>query len=407
MKIQILGNNQTKINSIYKISYLSLSQPISFDLFDVNIIDLQDENLWRNDGRGCSTINDIGDFKSLHEIIKNSKHNILIALPQNYTFKYDKFRDSYSYEEKLKDMIGDLKKIFEELFPKEIKNRYNLIYENSITNLKNSSFSSAFCFTNLLNLKNKTIAEGSKRATTIQLKENLFITTLKLRSPKGNLDELLLSLGLVEQRQIVPQWLIDFECFNDKEQKDKSARNKEKIQKLNEEINQANEILNQNLYYKTVLTETGEPLVKIVFEMLGRLLNYDLSHFADKKDEDFRITIDDSIFIGEIKGINTNVKKVNVSQVDTHCKNCEDEFEDETKKVKGLLVINHQRDKNITEREAVNPNTISLAEKYEILIIPTIDLLRIYEQYIAGELTTERIIDQFKKQTGLIDISKI
>ena len=82
MKIQILGNNQTKINSIYKISYLSLSQPISFDLFDVNIIDLQDENLWRNDGRSCSSINDIGDFKSLHEIIKNSKHNILIAFFQ-------------------------------------------------------------------------------------------------------------------------------------------------------------------------------------------------------------------------------------------------------------------------------------------------------------------------------------
>ena len=407
MRIQIVGNNKTKINSTHKTVYMSLSQPISFDLFDVNIIDLQDENLWRNNGRSCSSINDIGDFKSLHEIIKNSKHNILIALPQNYTFKYDKFRDAYSYEEKLKDMIGDLKIVLEELFPQTIKNRYHLIYENSITNLKSSSFTSAFCFTDLLNLKNKTIAEGSKRATTIQLKENLFITTLNLRSSKGNFDELLLSLGLGEQPQIVPQWLIDFECFNDKEQKDKRARNKEKIQELNEEINRANEILNQNLHYKTVLTETGEPLVKIVFEILGRLLNYDLSHFEDKKDEDFRITIDDAIFIGEIKGINTNVKKVNISQVDTHCKNCEDEFEDEVKKIKGVLIINHQRDKNIVERETVNPNTVSLAEKYEILIIPTIDLLKIYEQYIAGVLTTERIIEQFKQQIGLIDISKI
>ena len=102
------------------------------------------------------------------------------------------------------------------------------------------------------------------------------------------------------------------------------------------EIDKANTLLDKNLYYKSVLYETGDNLVKVVTEMLGKLYNYDMSKFVDKKDEDFRIVLDDKVFLGEIKGINTNVKKKNVSQVLQHCSAFEDDNQNGI--VKGLLI---------------------------------------------------------------------
>ena len=73
-----------------------------------------------------------------------------------------------------------------------------------------------------------------------------------------------------------------------------------------------------------MLTETGENLVEVVFEMLGKMLDCDLSEFVDVKREDFRIKLKDITFIGEIKCINTKVKSGNISQVENHCRIYED-----------------------------------------------------------------------------------
>ena len=171
------------------------------------------------------------------------------------------------------------------------------------------------------------------------------------------------------------------------------------------DINKSKEKLNKNLYYKSVLTETGENLVEVVFEMLGKMLDFDLSEFVDVKREDFRIKLKDITFIGEIKGINTNVKSGNISQVENHCRIYEDEAVSANENIKGLLVINTQRTKKLEEREAVHVNSIELAKKYGVLIITTDKLLTMFEKFLSEEITTEQVIGIFKTQTGLIELN--
>ena len=156
-----------------------------------------------------------------------------------------------------------------------------------------------------------------------------------------------------------------------------------------------------------MLTESGDNLVEVVSEILGEMLNYDLSGFVDKKKEDFRIKLDSVTFIGEIKGINTNVKSGNISQVENHCRNYEDELNGSKENIKGLLVINTLRDKRLAEREEVHINSIDLAEKYGVLIITTVKLLKLYERFVVKEVSSENIIEAFKTQVGLCDIDKI
>ena len=66
---------------------------------------------------------------------------------------------------------------------------------------------------------------------------------------------------------------------------------------------------------KSVLYTNGDELVQVVFEILEELLGCDLSQFVDLKKEDFLFTIEDTTFIGEIKGVNSNVKNPNITQL--------------------------------------------------------------------------------------------
>ena len=236
--------------------------------------------------------------------------------------------------------------------------------------------------------------------------KNCYLTTLLLSDSNCNLMDYLAFIGIKEKEQTeIPKWIKDMSFFDDEKQKNEINKNNAIIETAQAEIDKANKVLDKNLYYKSVLYETGDNLVKVVTEMLGKLYNYDMTKFVDKKDEDFRITLEDKVFLGEIKGINTNVKKANVSQVLQHASS----FEDDNKNisVKGLLIINHQRDKTLGERENINSDIIKFATKNDVLIIQTIDLLRIFEKFLNCEVTSENIIEQFTNQSGMIDISKI
>ena len=56
----------------------------SLDEFDINIISLEDKNLWCNIGQTTDRINDMDDLKSLSIMIDRSKKTkIVILFPQN------------------------------------------------------------------------------------------------------------------------------------------------------------------------------------------------------------------------------------------------------------------------------------------------------------------------------------
>ena len=164
-----------------------------------------------------------------------------------------------------------------------------------------------------------------------------------------------------------------------------------------ERISASEEKLNKNLSYKSILYTTGDELVNIVFEILGKILNYDLSNFKDKKHEDFLIKQSDITFIGEIKGVNSSIKNQNISQLEVHYQTYKDELENENKveNIKALLIMNSNKDRKPEEREKIHENQIKLAEKYGSLII--------FEAFENKELTTEKIKDIFINKIGLLN----
>lgn len=410
MKIQIISNTKNIKIEGYEVIYSTLNNPKTFDSYDVNIIDLQNENLWKNEGNSFTTIKYIADFKTLQPLIEsNQKSNTIIALPQNYIF-YKPSEKEYEDSFRLKNGIENLKSILSNILPKCLLKdsvyTYNLAFENSETKCGKSIFKSAFYFSQFPSKAEVTKANDSGKATTLKVTENCFITTLNLTDTDCKLKDLFDTLGIKDNEFNYPQWLIDLERFDDKSQNETITKSESEIVELQKVIKEAQDKLQSNLRFKSILTENGDALVEVVFNILEKILNCDLSSFKDEKKEDFLIKLENCTFIGEIKGINTNVKSENVSQVEVHYQSYLEKLDEETieENVKALLIINSQRSKPIDERDEVHINQINLAKRNGSLIIPTISLLEIYEKFLNKKITTEDVIKIFTEQEGLIDL---
>ena len=72
-----------------------------------------------------------------------------------------------------------------------------------------------------------------------------------------------------------------------------------------------------------------------------------------------------------------------------------------------MLIVNYERNKDISERDEVNEMQINLAKKQETLIIDTKSLLDLYELLLNGSISRESIIDYINDNFGLIDVKKI
>ena len=208
---------------------------------------------------------------------------------------------------------------------------------------------------------------------------------------------------LIKGIQEAPEWMEGLNMFDDSNQLKIIQENNMVIEMANENISNAMEVINQNKRYKSVLYTSGDELVEVIFEILENMLGCDLSEFTDKKKEDFKFKLNDKVFIGEIKGVTPNVKKSNVSQLDVHVQEYLDDNDEESKNIVALLIINHQRSKPISAREGVNDEVIKLAERNGSLIVETITLLKLFEQYLLGEKNRDECIDSLVNNTGLLN----
>lgn len=388
-----LCGNGVKVNSIHDAE--------SLDSHEINVIDLTDKYIWRNVGNNTRSINSIADLKSLSIMLSNSyKSKNVILLPQNLKFLSNMGYDNkYLHEYELKDMIGDIKEILGKLYT-PIQN-LNLVYENTQSQIENKNLLASFYF-NVEGENVLTRSIGSLKPTTIILNE-MVISTLLIENYEELID-FLRTTKLVEDKQEVPGWMEEIKMFDDNIQLQIIEKNNETIKDANDSISKAMEVINKNKRYKSILYTNGDELVEEVFEILKEMLGCDLSDFYDKKREDFKFEIGGKTFIGEIKSITPNVKKANVSQLDVHVQ----EFLDENKDIKGdvvaLLIINHQRNKSLEDREPVMEDQIKLAERNGSLIVETITLLKLFEQYLNKVKTREECITILEKNKGLLRI---
>lgn len=211
---------------------------------------------------------------------------------------------------------------------------------------------------------------------------------------------------MLEENEEVPSWMNDYNMFDDDSQLRLIEENKKIIENSRVKIEDAKAALERNNRYKSVLYTSGDQLVSVVFEILQDMIGCDLSSFIDIKKEDFLFEIGDKVFIGEIKGISTNVKSANISQLDVHIQTYLDNHEDKTlDDIVALLIINHQRNKPLAQREDVQIDQINIACRNKSLILETITLLKMFEKYLKKELTREKCIHLLEETQGILKLN--
>lgn len=374
----------------------------SLDNYDINIFDLSSEYIWQNKkGYEYSPSTDTllsSDFHSIKKMIKNSnKTKILIILPQNIYFQGII---------QLKDMISIFKKIIGQLI---VFDFVSLEYENNDTLIKNNEYNSAFYFINNIG-NNITKARNSEKITTISM-DNVVITTLNLleKNDISVLFDFFEEAHLIDEVKNYPDWLEKYNFADDEIQYNKIEQAKAQIEVQKCIIAEANEVLMKNLRYKSILFTNSTDLVKVVFEILEYIFDISLDDFKDDGKEDFLFKKDDITFIGEIKGVTSNVKNEHISQLEVHWSKYTDKLQAEnvTEDIKKILIINYERTRDINIRNEINKMQIDLAEKRNTLIIDTQKLLTIFEKLLNNELTKDKVVNYIKKHSGVVVLDEI
>lgn len=411
--IQLITENnnlkeQAKNNSEFKVNCLKNIE--SMDEYDINIIDLNSENLWYNKAGNQESINEINDLKHLKNTIENSlSSKMLIILPQNLNYFWHKYNNKYLNEEQLKNEVKLIKKIINEniyCFP------FDLYYEKSITQIGDKRISSDFCFNNKQIVDTKwTICKvteilssnKSKKINTIKVDDKIYITSLNINE---NIDLIIEFLKYIKiynaNEEIIPKWIKDINILNDIEIKKQLSQIEENILKLEQNKVHIKEAIHENNKIKSILYETDKKLQNKIIEILNEMLDYNDDNFIDEMEEDFRIKKENITFIVETKGLKRNIAGTDVSKTFNHVLMYEEKLQEigEKENVKGIFIVATQRDRCLQEREKTPDRQISIAERNNILIIRTEELLKLFEAFRNKKIKTEKIIKLFNEQIG-------
>ena len=303
-------------------------------------------------------------------------------------------------------MIPIFTGILSQLIPLE---KLNIVYENSTTIINNESVNASFYFNNTM-YDNLTISKDSDKPTTI-IFERVIVTSLNIiQKDNSNLLKMYLNeIGLLKEEIEFPDWLYKYSFNDDDIQNNNIQQAKEQIKIQKDIIEQANKKLQDNLRYKSILYNNSDALVEVVFEIIEYIFDISLSDFNDEKREDFLFKKDNITYIGEIKGVTSNVKYENISQLEVHYSKYLDKLQENemSEEIKKLLIMNYERTKDIMLRDEINKMQIDLAVKNDTLIIDSKTLLTIYERLLQGKITKKEVIDYIKCSSGIVDLNKL
>lgn len=405
MSVQLI--NLHKVNdgnfSVNEVS--DFSSPKSFDMFDIHIIDLRSEHIYRNkQSMNAVRVDCISDFLTINEMIANSKKTKFIFIyPKNINFLALYEFGLYKISKRIKDIILYVSGVFSVL-NKELN--YKFSFERTETKLSdNVNIAADFYFPERDDFEILLRSIDSDKVTCCK-KDNLFLTTLDILTDE-ELQLFLEKVGLkATSNAVAPDWMNKVMLFDDEKQLKNIEDNKVQIKSCQNSIAVSKDKLIENSRFKSILYTSGEDLVEVVKEIFSKIFDVDFSRFKDKKKEDFSFTFNDKIFIGEIKGVNQNIKATNLAQLDLHFTNFIEEGSDDLDEnnIHKLLVMNHQKDKDLKDRIPVDQQQIDMAKnKYESLIIETVELLEMYDKFTRGEMTQKECFDLIC-QNGILKV---
>lgn len=406
MRIQIVSSDnygQMKENGM---CVSSLSNPISLDEFDVNVIDLSTPSLWRSKQTAPISVNQISDLISICQMVeKRSTSKILYILPPNCAFSYHyseycKRDNGYQKKVPIKDCLSCVVDVLSKALPFAVMPA-SIIFENTTTVVGDIPYSASFYFEGFPAI---TRSNKSEKNTTIDFGGFAIVTALQVLESPDKLVNFLKFIFPPAECEPTPPWAKEIKILNDTELSTRIEKANEDIRQLEKMIDVADKGLQENARIKSILYTSGDELVDVVFLILEKILSCDLSQFEDEKREDFRIEKGSYTLIGEIKGVSSNIKNEHISQVDVHYQVYLDNLSEQERQeeVYQVLIINPFRNKPLTEREPVHETQIKLAERNKCLIIETITLLKLYERFVAGKISVSECEKLFKERIGLL-----
>ncbi len=409
-KIQLVTYEPNKFKDYdNKIDINDFNKLEALDNYEINVIDLSSIEIWTNKGtkEDKPSLNSrmSNDFVSINKMISNSKKTkVVICLPQNINYHwkyYDEFRNS-----QLKDIIPTFSKILAQLIPIE---GFNIVYENSSTIIGSNYIKASFYFDND-EFDELTISRDSEKITSIH-SDNVIITSLDIIQSTNSsiLNDYLREISLLNDDVEYPDWIYKYSFNDDDIQNNNIQQAKEQIKIQKDIIEQSNKKLQDNLRYKSILYNNSDALVEVVFEIIEYVFDISLSDFNDEKKEDFLFKKDSITYIGEIKGVTSNVKYENISQLEVHYSKYLDKLQENgiTEQIKKVLIMNYERTKDIMLRDEINKMQIDLAVKNDTLIIDSKTLLTIYERILQGKITKNQVVDYIKNSSGIVDLNKL
>ena len=177
------------------------------------------------------------------------------------------------------------------------------------------------------------------------------------------------------------------------------------IDKCEADIRLAKGKLMEYADFKRVLIESGEDLVVSVSKLLKEITELSVDCKDDKK-EDCRLVngAGNVVALIEVKGLNGNVKMSNVSQAFEHR-----ERTPGYENLPVILIANTFIGGARSEAEkdkAPEEEQVRLAERHKVLILRTLDLLRMYNAVSSGRCAKEEIVRLLLTKVGWLRFEK-
>lgn len=196
----------------------------------------------------------------------------------------------------------------------------------------------------------------------------------------------------------------DYPAYLDELEIGKEAAVREEISRLEAQIDELRSELEQARRAKRILYLTAFDLELEVVRFLDEDLGIRGRHIPGNV-EDLRLVNDDSAdwCIGEVKASGTgNVARADLGLLDIHRKeaNLPDDFP-------ALLVVNtfHGR-RNLAQRDQpVGPNEIKRGFEDHILIVRTLDLIRLKQLAIANRPATDKFVGEIRDGGGWFEVN--
>lgn len=405
MRIQLITERDLQSSQFPNLTINHFLTPQAIDEFDLNVIDLTSESLWMNKHNGTDRVNSTNDFKSIFKMVGSSSlAKVLYVLPPQLQYHYYFSYSKYQFSMWIKDCIESvlLPILDTVVFP--AASIFNLQFENTRTVINGIEYCADFFFTCSCNGA-LSQSDHSAKTTTIKLdEERIFVTTLQIFESFASMTNFIHNIIYPPERNDFPKWFTSIQFGDDADQYRIIQEQMDLIDQAEKKKQIAEAKLSENDEYKSILYTNGDELVRVVYKILQQLLSCDLSAFVDEKREDFLIEKEECTFIGEIKGINTNVRYEHVTQCNLHLSQYMDQLEEQGKQetVKQLLIINPFRKTDPAQRDPVHEKQIQLAIKSDCLIIETATLLKVFETFLAGSVTANQCVSVFMNHSGLL-----